>query len=161
MRLFRRSTLCFYFLRISILSVVALVVAAFILVRSPTTIIAPADPVAPVTVYITDYGYHRRLVLPTSQGKFLQYAYGDWDYFALNRQNWNNAVAALLIPTQGTLGRREFKDLAQLRQTLGLDWQDILLSLEVSSIRVFSLEQSLDIRFNRTLTLVSSILIIV
>lgn len=151
MRLFRRSTLYFYFLRISILSVVALVVAAFILVRSSTTIIAPADPVAPVTVYITDYGYHRRLVLPTSQGKLLQYTYGDWDYFALNRQNWNNAIAALLIPTQGTLGRREFKDLAQLRQTLGLDWQDILLSLEVSSSRVFSLEQSLDIRFNQNI----------
>jgi hypothetical protein len=114
-------------------------------------IIPPTAPVEPITVYITDYGYHGRLVLPSRQGGFFQYAYGDWNYFALERQNWHNAIAALLIPTQGTLGRRKFNDISELRQTLGANWQDFLLSFEVATSKAFDLEQSLDARFNQNI----------
>ena len=138
-------------LTIFILSIVALVVAVFILVCSPTMIFSPTTPVAPINVYVTDYGYHGRLILPARQGGLLQYAYGDWDYFALEKQKWHHALAALLIPTQGTLGRRQFKDLAELRQILGPDWQDILLSFEVATSKVLHLEESLDVRFNQNI----------
>lgn len=151
MGLFRRSTLCLRSLTIFILLIVALVVAVFILVCSPTIIISPTAPVAPITVYVTDYGYHGRLILPARQGGLFQYAYGDWDYFALEKQNWNNALAALLIPTQGTLGRRKFKDLAELRQILGPDWQEFLLSFEVATSKALNLEKSLDVRFNQNI----------
>jgi hypothetical protein len=104
-----------------------------------------------MTVYVTDYGYHGRLVLPSRQGGLFQYAYGDWDYFALERQNWHNAIAALLIPTQGTLGRRKFNDLAELQQVLGPNWQDFLLSFEVATSKAFDLEEALDIRFNQNI----------
>ncbi len=132
MRLFPKSTLYFSSLKVFAWSIVTLIVLVLIAIASPTTIIAPIDPVAPITVYVADFGYHARLILPTRQDGFLQYAYGDWDYFALNRHNWNNALTALFISTPGTLGRRKFKDLAELRQTFALDWQNILLSLEVS-----------------------------
>ena len=69
MGLFRRSTLCLRSLTIFILSIVALVVAVFILVCSPTMIISPTAPVAPITVYVTDYGYHGRLILPARQDR--------------------------------------------------------------------------------------------
>jgi hypothetical protein len=151
MGLFQRSPICSRSLTIFILSILALVVVAFIIVYSPTTIVPPTAPVAPITVYVTDYGYHGRLILPARQGGLLQYAYGDWDYFALERQNWNNALAALLIPTQGTLGRRKFKELAELRQVLGSDWQDILLSFEVASSKALHLEESLDVRFHENI----------
>ncbi|MEM8832351.1 MAG: DUF2459 domain-containing protein [Cyanobacteria bacterium P01_G01_bin.19] len=144
MRLFR-------LLKVFALSIVTLVIVVAIAIGSPTTIVAPINPADPTTVYIADFGYHGKLILPTHKDELLQYAYGDWNYFALNRQNWNNALAALLIPTQGTLGRRKFKDLTELQQSLGLDWQNILFSLEVPRNRVLSLEKSLDTRFNQKL----------
>ncbi|MEM8672874.1 MAG: DUF2459 domain-containing protein [Cyanobacteria bacterium P01_G01_bin.67] len=147
MKLCDRSTLS----RRSLQVLLLLVVVMFILVSSPTTIIPPASPVAPITIYVTNYGYHGRLVIPTREGQLLQYTYGDWDYFALNRQNLNQAIAALLIPTSGTLGRRKFENLSQLQQTLGSNWQDILLSFEVSSSSVLTLEQSLGVRFKQNI----------
>jgi hypothetical protein len=146
-----RSHICSRSLKIILLSILALVVVVFILAYSPTWIVPPTAPVDPITVYITDYGYHSRLVLPSRQGGLVQYAYGDWDYFALERQNWHNAIAALLIPTQGTLGRRKFNDLGELRQILGPNWQDFLLSFEVATSKAFDLEESLDVRFNQNI----------
>jgi hypothetical protein len=151
MEWFRKSLICSRSLTRLILSIVALVIVASILIYSPTTIAPPTAPVAPTTVYVIDYGYHGRLILPAHQGGLLQYAYGDWNYFALERQNWNNALAALLIPTQGTLGRRKFKELAELRQVLGPDWQDILLSFEVASSKALHLEESLEVRFHQNM----------
>lgn len=151
MGLFRRSHICSRSLKIIFLSILALVVVVFILAYSPTLIIPPTAPVDPITVYVTDYGYHGRLVLPSRQGGLFQYSYGDWDYFALERQNWHNAIAALLIPTQGTLGRRKFKDLTELQQTLGPDWQNFLLSFEVATSKAFDLEESLGARFNQNI----------
>ena len=158
MRLFQEKTFYFRLLKVFALSIVTLVIVVAIAIGSPTTIVAPLDPIDPITVYVTDFGYHSRLILPTRQGELLQYAYGDWDYFALNRQNWNNtmptasfAIAALFVPTQGTLGRRKFKDLVELQQSLGLGWQNMLMSLEVPRNRVLSLEKSLDMRFNQNL----------
>ncbi|MBE9167218.1 DUF2459 domain-containing protein [Pleurocapsales cyanobacterium LEGE 06147] len=151
MGLYLRSYLCSRSLKIILLSISALVVVVFVLAYSPTWIVPPTAPIAPITVYVTDYGYHGRLVLPSRQGGLVQYAYGDWDYFALERQNWNKAIAALLIPTQGTLGRRRIKDFAELRQILGPDWQDILLSFEVATSKAFHLEESLDVRFDRNI----------
>ncbi|MGF1539911.1 MAG: DUF2459 domain-containing protein [Pleurocapsa sp.] len=145
------TRICLRFLKIIFLSILTLVVVAFILVYSPTLIIPPANPVEPITVYITDYGYHRRLVIPSRQGGLVQYAYGDWNYFALERQDWHNGISALLIPTQGTLGRRKFNDLADLRQTLAPNWQDFLLSFEVIASKAFDLEESLNLRFNRNI----------
>jgi hypothetical protein len=151
MRLFCRSHRCSRFFKLIFLSILALVVIIFILAYSPTLIVPPPAPVEPITVYITDYSYHGRLVLPSRQGGFFQYSYGDWDYFALEQQNWHNAIAALLIPTQGTLGRRKFDDLVELRQVLGPHWQDFLLSFEVATSKALDLEQSLDARFKQNI----------
>lgn len=95
MRLFRKRALYFRFLKVFALSIVTLVIVVAIAIGSPTTIDKAIDPIDPITIYITDFGYHSRLILPTRQGRLLQYAYGDWDYFALNQQNWNNAIAII------------------------------------------------------------------
>ena len=34
------------------------------------------------------------------------YAYGDWSWYALGKDEWYNAFATLLFPTRGTLCRR-------------------------------------------------------
>ncbi|HCF27732.1 MAG TPA: hypothetical protein DEV81_11175 [Cyanobacteria bacterium UBA11049] len=85
-------------------------------VSSPTVIVPPANPTNSVTAYVIDQGYHSSLLLPDRESGYIQYAYGDWNYFALNQQGWSDAAAALLIPTQGTLGRRKFSNIDNPRQ---------------------------------------------
>jgi hypothetical protein len=73
-----------------------------------TTIVPPAAPADPVTVALADYGYHSSLILPGPEGGSVEYAYGQWGFFALNEDAWYHAIAAVLWPAQGTLGRRRF-----------------------------------------------------
>ncbi len=78
-------------------------------VRPPTRI---DDP---VRVYVVDYGRTSRLVLPeyatqrreADSSAGIEYAYGDWNWYALNNDSLIDAAAALLIPTLAALGRRE------------------------------------------------------
>lgn len=136
-----------------------LVVVGFILLSSPTLIIPPTDPAAPVTVYVIDYGYHSSLVLPDGKGKLMQYSYGDWRYFALNRQNLGDGIAALLYPTQGTIGRRQFNNLAELKKHLECDLPkeggeancNTLLGFEVAEAKATRLVKLLDRRFRQNL----------
>ena len=137
-------------LRMYVFLLLFLVIVGFILLSSPTFIIPPTTPTAPVTVYVIDYGYHSRLVLPDGEGKFVQYAYGDWRYFALNRQNLVNGIAALLYPTQGTIGRRQFNNLAEFYRQLERD-RNTLLGFEVDAAKVAQLLKLLDRRFRQNL----------
>lgn len=71
-----------------------------------STIRPPADPPDPVSVGVIDYGYHASLVLPAENGTSMEYAYGEWEWFALNNDAWYRVFPALCWPTQGALGRR-------------------------------------------------------
>ncbi len=120
-------------------------------ILSSATIVPPANPVEPITIYVIDYGWHSRLVLPTDKGELIQYAYGDWKYFALNQQDLKSGAAALFLPTQGTLGRRKFSNIVELQQII--QQQDYtLLSLEVALAKVTQLLKLLDERFNRNIS---------
>ncbi|MDH6076741.1 DUF2459 domain-containing protein [Chrysosporum ovalisporum FSS-45] len=129
-----------------ILAIVALI--SLVLIASPTAIIPPANPEEPVTVYVLDLGLHSRLVLPDNQG-LIQYAYGDWRYFAFNQQDSATGIAALLIPTQGTLGRRKYENFAQLQQAMNTDVT--ILNFAVATAKVTQLKKSLDKRFNQNI----------
>jgi hypothetical protein len=71
-----------------------------------STIRPPAHPLDPVPVGVIDYGYHASLVLPAGHGTSIEYAYGEWEWFALNNDAWYRVFPALCWPTQGALGRR-------------------------------------------------------
>jgi hypothetical protein len=131
----------------------SVVIASILLVwiLSSATIVPPANPVEPITIYVIDHGWHSRLVLPTDKGELIQYAYGDWKYFALNQQDLKSGAAALFLPTQGTLGRRKFSNIVELQQII--QQQDYtLLSLEVALAKVTQLLKLLDERFNRNIS---------
>ena len=69
-------------------------------IRPPT---APADPVA---TYLLMDDRHRGVLLPRVEGGFVEYGFGDWDWYAENCDSWYHAFDTVLWPTQGTLGRR-------------------------------------------------------
>ncbi|MEO0835385.1 MAG: DUF2459 domain-containing protein [Cyanobacteria bacterium J06642_3] len=139
-------------LKISIFLLLTLIVVGFILLNSPTFIIPPTTPAVPVTVYVVDYSYHSRLVLPNGEEKLIQYAYGDWRYFALNRQDLGNGIAALLYPTQGTLGKRQFNNFAEFQRQLEGNRYTIL-SFEVAEAKAAQLLKLLDRRFRHNLSM--------
>ena len=112
-------------------------------------IIPPVDPVEPVTVYVVDLGLHSRLVLPDSDNGLVQYAYGDWRYFALNHEDLGSGIAALLIPTQGTLGRRKYENIDQLQQAI--DGNATILSFAVARAKATQLQKLLDQRFGQNI----------
>lgn len=66
----------------------------------------PAEVKDPVTVFIADYGMHGSLILPRDDGQFREFAYGEYDWFALNHDQWYNAIPIILYPHKATLGTR-------------------------------------------------------
>lgn len=70
-----------------------------------TTIRPPSAPRNPVVVVLVDYGKHSSLILPAGAG-WVEYAYGEWDYFALNEDDLCTGLGALCCFNQGALGRR-------------------------------------------------------
>jgi hypothetical protein len=137
--------------RIALFILAVLASALLVWVGSPTLIIPPANPVVPVTAYVVDQGFHSNLLLPDRDRRYIQYAYGDWHYFALNQQDWSNAAAALLIPTAGTLGRRVFSDIDNFRQRVGSNQHQTLLKFEVAEAKAAQLLNVLNERFNRNI----------
>jgi hypothetical protein len=59
------------------------------------------------TVYLIDYGYHTSLLLPQqSPRSFLEYAYGDWQWFALGKKGSGSGVRSMFFSSSAGLGRR-------------------------------------------------------
>jgi len=70
------------------------------------TISPQPTPQRPTAVYVADYGIHSSLLLPTGNGRYVEYAFGDWGYAALNHCLPQDALGALLVSFQSALGRR-------------------------------------------------------
>jgi hypothetical protein len=71
-----------------------------------TTVRPEARPIDPVAVFLTNYGVHSSLMLPTPDGRFVEYSFGDYGYAALNRGGPHNALGALFVSGQSGIGRR-------------------------------------------------------
>ena len=72
-----------------------------------TTVVPPEPPAAPASVFVLDYGRHTSIAFfHPSQRDLTEYAYGDWNWFALDHSKWHDVFPTLLWPTPGALGRR-------------------------------------------------------
>jgi hypothetical protein len=72
-----------------------------------THVMPPPHPSDPRPVFIVDYGRHSSLVLADGRGGLTEYAYGDWEWFALNENGFSDAMRALFYSRHSTLGRRK------------------------------------------------------
>src|SRR5829696_8933380 len=71
-----------------------------------STVIPPKRVTDPAAVFLTDYGRHSSLLLPDREGRLVEYAFGDWDWFAVNKNKSTDALRALFASRGSTLGRR-------------------------------------------------------
>ena len=94
---------------IKLLLLLFAVAALFWIPGCVSTVTPPENPADPVTVYLAASACHAGVVLPHPGGGMIEYAYGDWDWYALNHDRWYHALDTVLWPTQGALGRRRLK----------------------------------------------------
>lgn len=88
-------------------------------------VVTPPETSEPVTVVVADYGRHASLLLPRPAGPGLvEFAYGEWAWFAEGRQEWYRVPGVLFLPGRGALGRREwpaFASVEEARWAMGLE----------------------------------------
>jgi hypothetical protein len=69
----------------------------------------PARVADPAQIGVLDHGRHASLILESSGGDMVRYAYGDWNWFALRQTGPLEASAAVLWPTRAALGRMRLR----------------------------------------------------
>ena len=113
-----------------------------------TTILPPEDPPSPVSVFVADYGRHASLLLPERTGESLvEYAYGEWKWYAFDESRSYRVFPTLFWPTRGTLGRRALFvpiDANGIRRALGCEE---VLEVVVASEDASSLLMRLETEF--------------
>src|SRR4051812_28162123 len=67
-----------------------------------TIVRPPGQPFEqPTTIYLTDEFIHSSVIVPTDDGRHVEYAFGDWSYAALNRHDPFHTLRALFFSPQG------------------------------------------------------------
>ena len=102
--------------------------AAFAVAASCTLVVVPPPlPDDPVEVFLLGEALHTGIVLPpdptaaadvADADQFVEFAFGEWGWYALGDDAWYHVFGAVLWPTRGGLGRRTFgaRTVAELRQ---------------------------------------------
>ncbi len=110
-----------------------------------STITPPENPPNPCTAYLLQEAKHVAIVLPDFEGGFVEYGFGDWDWYALIHNRWYHVFDTVLWPTRGCLGRRTHQaaSLKKLRE------KGALHAITVTDTDARALLSSLNQRFNR------------
>ncbi|MCR9247350.1 MAG: DUF2459 domain-containing protein [bacterium] len=77
-----------------------------------STVRGPTEPRAPTSIFILREALHVGLVIPdaaAAPSSYIEYGFGDWQYFALANTEWYRLPPAVLWPTAGALARRRFR----------------------------------------------------
>ncbi|MBL9076082.1 MAG: DUF2459 domain-containing protein [Planctomycetes bacterium] len=106
-----------------------LLLAAAPIVGCSSTVRPPPTPADPVRVFLLSEALHTGLVLPPDQGagnqEFVEFGFGDWNWYALGNDAWYNVFATVLWPTQGGLGRRTFGARTEAELLQGVTWAEL------------------------------------
>jgi hypothetical protein len=102
-----------------VLSLGAAVVLVGCSMRLQPPEVATLAPGQRARVVILDHGIHAGLVLPLEDGSAREYAFGEWEYFALGETGLWQTLGAVLVPSRGAISRRDIPGGARL-DPLGL-----------------------------------------
>ena len=113
-------------------------------------VVPPTDVARPVPVFLLDHGRTSSVVLPHGSG-LARYAYGDWNWYALNRTGPLRASGTLLGPTQATVGRAVFGARRTETAVAGATRIPVEAAwrIDVEAPRAEALERALDELFTR------------
>lgn len=109
----------------------------------------PASVSDPVGVFVIDYGRHASLALPEGQGGLVEWSWGDWNWFALERTGIQEGLQALFASRRSTLSRRELATAASADELAAATSAESVLSLDVERERAAALQRELEARWQR------------
>jgi hypothetical protein len=132
-----------------ILGGAALLAALAVLAGCANTIRQTEEPQDVRTVYLVDLGRHTRLAVESPEGKLVEYAYGEWRWYAKMEDQWWRAPAVMLWPTRGTLGRWEWPAPGAGRRLRSAYAGLIVLELSADAGKVNALVAELDRKFKQ------------
>ena len=104
----------------------------------------------PTEVHITNFGMHAGLVLPRDEGNLGEYAFGEWDWFALEQNQWYRSFGALMIPSESALSRRIWRNAAELEASWFAPRPIEVLLVERE--KALALSRQLDLRIAESMT---------
>lgn len=79
----------------------------------------------PITVFVTFDDRHRGLLLPRQTAAWVEYGYGEYAWYAENRDAWYRVFPTVLWPTRGTLSRREVQAGSAAELSDALWWMEL------------------------------------
>ncbi len=109
----------------------------------------PATVSDPVRVFVVDYGRHASLAMPKEDSSLVEWSWGDWNWFALERTGPLKGLQALFASQRSTLSRRDLAlahDADELAIRVGA--QEVL-GLDVERERARALQHRLEARWVR------------
>jgi hypothetical protein len=133
--------------KFSLVMLVLALIAGILLGGCQRTIRAPEDVTDPVSVFVVDYGRHASLVLPDEEAGLVEWSWGDWNWFALERTGVLDGLRAVFASPLSTLSRRGLNpapDTQELATRLGAAE---VLSLDVERERAGALLERLEQRW--------------
>lgn len=95
----------------------ALAAAVFVCAGCAWEVVPPSVSagVEPATVFVTDYGRHTRLGLPAGERVVVEWGFGDWDYYALEKTGPMASLRAISPFGSSTLARRDLLRVSDVR----------------------------------------------
>jgi hypothetical protein len=115
------------------------------------TITPPAHVRQPAQVYVTDYGRHSTLLLPTGNGTGLvEYAFGDRAWLVGFHRKWYNVFGALFFSDGATLGRRYFRETPPPEHFIETLQTRTYITFTVEENRAAQLRAKLDAEWERS-----------
>ena len=109
----------------------------------------PAIVADPVRVFVIDYGRHASLALPQEDSRLVEWSWGDWNWYALNRTGPIEGLQALFASPRSTLGRRELAPAVDARELATRVGAEQVLPLDVERERAMALQHRLQARWLR------------
>jgi hypothetical protein len=117
-----------------------------------STVTCPPPPPDPATVFLLREAMHTGIVLPPADGadaaEYVEFAYGDWSWYALGNDSWYHVFGTVLWPSQGACGRRTFAARTEAELLRAVTWAE-LSPIVVSRARADALRRRLQAAFDR------------
>ncbi len=109
----------------------------------------PARVSDPVGVFVIDYGRHASLALPEDNSGLVEWSWGDWNWYALERTGAVEGLQALFASPRSTLGRRELAPARDAQELAARVGAEEVLALNVERERARALQRHLEERWLR------------
>ena len=109
----------------------------------------PNRPFHPMPVFVADYGRHSSLLLPGKEGGLIEFAWGDYDWFASSKTGFVSATRALFASRGSTFGMRWLAVDSRFDDLCRITGSDRLLCFDAPEGDVIALRAKLIDRFDR------------